>query len=93
MTVARTVLAMMPNYLLQNPDDARARMFYAVTLCDVGQPDAALLEGQAAIDASPGDSVMLYNAACLYARAWRNAARGRYAATGHRRRRRVTSHG
>ncbi len=68
MTVARTVLAMMPNYLLQNPDDSRARMFYAVTLCDVGQPDAALREGQAAIDASPGDSVMLYNAACLYAR-------------------------
>ena len=58
----------MPNYLLQNPDDSRARMFYAVTLCDVGQTEAALREGEAAIEASPGDSVMLYNAACLYSR-------------------------
>lgn len=65
---ARKVLDLMPNYLLQNPDDSRARMFYAVTLCDVGQRDAAIREGAAAIEASPGDSVMLYNAACLYSR-------------------------
>jgi len=62
------VLELMPNYLLQNPDDSRARMFYAVTLCDVGDKAGAVREGAAAIEASPGDSVMLYNAACLYAR-------------------------
>ena len=65
---AQKVLELMPNYLLQNPDDSRARMFYAVTLCDVGNREAAVREGTAAIEASPGDSVMLYNAACLYAR-------------------------
>jgi adenylate cyclase len=65
---SRKVLALMPNYLLQNPDDSRARMFYAVTLCNVGDKAAAIREGGAAIEASPGDSVMLYNAACLYAR-------------------------
>ena len=65
---AQKVLELMPNYLLQNPDDSRARMFYAVTLCDVGDRAAAVREGTAAIEASPGDSVMLYNAACLYAR-------------------------
>lgn len=68
MATARRALELMPNYLLQNPDDSRARMFYAVTLCDVGQTEAALREGEAAIEASPGDSVMLYNAACLYSR-------------------------
>ena len=65
---ARKVLDLMPNYLLQNPDDSRARMFYAVTLCDVGDREGAIREGASAIEASPGDSVMLYNAACLYAR-------------------------
>jgi adenylate cyclase len=64
----RRVLDLMPNYLLQNPDDSRARMFYAITLCDAGRPEDAIREGTAAIDSSPGDSVMLYNGACLYAR-------------------------
>ena len=64
----RRVLELMPNYLLRNPDDSRARMFYAITLCDAGKPEEAIREGSAAIDSSPGDSVMLYNGACLYAR-------------------------
>ncbi len=72
MASSRKVLELMPNYLLQNPDDSRARMFYAVTLCNVGDKAAAIREGSAAIDASPGDSVMLYNAACLYARLGEN---------------------
>jgi Flp pilus assembly protein TadD len=59
---------MMPNYLLQNPDDARARMFYAIALAETGRTEAATNEGAAAIALSPGDSVMLYNGACLYAR-------------------------
>jgi tetratricopeptide (TPR) repeat protein len=68
MAGSRKIVELMPHYLLQNPDDSRARMFYAVTLCDVGDTVGAIREGDAAIEASPGDSVMLYNAACLYAR-------------------------
>jgi adenylate cyclase len=65
---SRHVLNLMPNYLLQNPDDSRARMFYAVALCDAGRKEDAIREGITAIDQSPGDSVMLYNGACLYSR-------------------------
>ena len=61
-------VAMMPNYLLQNPDDSRARMFYAIALAELGRKDQAIAEGAAAVDLSPNDSVMLYNGACLYAR-------------------------
>jgi hypothetical protein len=43
-------------------------MFYALALCDDGRTEAAIREGQAAIDSAPGDSVMLYNGACLYGR-------------------------
>jgi adenylate cyclase len=66
--VSRKVLELLPNYLLQNPDDARARMFYAITLLEVGRRDEAIAEGTAALELSPGDSVMLYNGACLYSR-------------------------
>ena len=60
-------LEIMPNYLLQNPDDARAKMLYAVTLAEVGRKEEAISEGAAALDLAPGDSLMLYNGACLYA--------------------------
>ncbi len=66
--VSRKVLELLPNYLLQNPDDARARMFYAITLLEVGRRDEAIAEGASALELSPGDSVMLYNGACLYSR-------------------------
>ena len=57
----------MPNYLLQNPDDSRARMFYAHALLKAGQKEQAITEGAAALELSPGDSLMIYNGACLYA--------------------------
>ena len=60
-------LEIMPNYLLQNPDDARAKMLYAVTLAEVGRKEEAISEGTAALDLAPGDSLMFYNGACLYA--------------------------
>lgn len=60
-------LEIMPNYLLQNPDDARAKMLYAVTLAEVGRKEEAIAEGAAALELAPGDSLMLYNGACLYA--------------------------
>ena len=62
------LLELLPNYVLQNPDDSRARMFHAVMLAEVGQKDAALREGSQALEVSPGDPMMLYNCACLYSR-------------------------
>jgi predicted Zn-dependent protease len=59
---------MMPNYLLQNPDDSRARIVYAHMLITLGKAEIAVREANAAIESAPGDSVMLYNAACLYAK-------------------------
>jgi adenylate cyclase len=64
---AQRMVDMMPTYLLQNPDDARGRMIYAHMLRTVGRNDMSIAESQAAIEAAPGDSVMLYNAGCLYA--------------------------
>jgi adenylate cyclase len=57
---------LLPNYLLQNPDDSRARMFFAISLSECGRREDAIREGAAALEMSPGDSVMLYNGACLY---------------------------
>jgi len=62
------MLERLPNYILQNPDDSRARMFYAVTLAESGRKDEAIREGSSAIEISPDDSMMLYNCACLHAR-------------------------
>jgi TolB-like protein/Flp pilus assembly protein TadD len=61
------LLELLPNYLLQNPDDARARIFYASSLAKVGRKDEAIREGTMAAELSPGDPMMLYNCACLYA--------------------------
>jgi adenylate cyclase len=63
----REILEMMPNYLLQNPDDYRARMMHAITLAEVGETAKAIAEGASALELSPGDSLMFYNGACLYA--------------------------
>jgi TolB-like protein/Flp pilus assembly protein TadD len=64
--VYRRLLEIMPNYLLQNPDDARARLIYANQLGRAGQRDDAIREGTKALVLSPGDPMMLYNAACMY---------------------------
>lgn len=63
----KLALELVPNYLLKNPDDARARMFYAISLSEIGRREDAVREGDTALELSPGDSVMLYNGACLYA--------------------------
>ncbi len=63
---SRQLLDMMPNYLLQNPDDSRARMFYAIALLTAGQRERAITESTAALETSAGDSLMIYNGACLY---------------------------
>jgi adenylate cyclase len=62
------MLERLPNYILQNPDDSRMRMFYAVTLAEVGRKQDAIREGSNALEISPDDPMMLYNGACLHAR-------------------------
>ena len=64
---ARQLLELLPNYLLQNPDDSRARMYYAITLAENGLKEDAIREGGKALELSPDDPMMLYNCACLYA--------------------------
>ena len=63
----RQLLQLMPNYLLQNPDDSRARLIYANQLGRAGHKDEAIREGSKALELNPGDPMMLYNAACMYA--------------------------
>ncbi len=53
-------------YLSKHPDDARAHMFYAVDLVQVGNTAKAKAEADNAIKLSPGDPLMQYNAACFY---------------------------
>jgi TolB-like protein/Flp pilus assembly protein TadD len=66
--VRAQLLELLPNHLLRNPDDARARIHYAVMLAEAGRTEEALHEGSQAQEGSPGDPVMLYNVTCLYAR-------------------------
>jgi tetratricopeptide (TPR) repeat protein len=55
-------------YLAKNPDDARAHMYHAIHLAAVNKNEEAIAEGKKALELNPGDSLMMYNAACLYAR-------------------------
>ena len=57
-----------PNYLENNPDDSRARILYANFLLITGDVEKANAEVTTALTLSPNDNVMLYNAACVYAR-------------------------
>jgi serine/threonine protein kinase/Tfp pilus assembly protein PilF len=54
-------------YLSQHPDDSRCHMYYATDLAQVGRKDEAKLQAAKAIELSPDDPLMLYNAACFYA--------------------------
>ncbi len=56
------------HYLEQHPDDGRARIFYAQLLNLVGNTEDAKRETKMALELSPNDNVMLYNAACIYSR-------------------------
>jgi len=54
-------------YLTQHPDDARAHMYLATDLVQVGRIEEAKIEAKKALELSPGDPLLLYNAACFYA--------------------------
>jgi adenylate cyclase len=62
------MLARLPTYLLQNPDDVRQRMVYAHALAEIGRNEEALREAAQAQELSPNDPLMLYNTACVYSR-------------------------
>jgi len=64
----RAAVEMYPRYLSSHSDDARAHMHYAITLIQLGKVEEAKAEGAVAIALSPGDPLMLYNAACFYSR-------------------------
>jgi adenylate cyclase len=63
-----SALEALPRYLSKHPDDARSHIYYATELALVGRADEARAEAKKALDLSPGDPLMLYNAACCYAR-------------------------
>jgi tetratricopeptide (TPR) repeat protein len=78
----RELLERMPNYLLQNPDDARQRMFYATVLAEIGRNDEAPREGAQAQELRLNDPLMLYNAGCVYSRLGEPGAPSRHS-SGH----------
>jgi serine/threonine protein kinase/Flp pilus assembly protein TadD len=61
-------LGFFPGYLSQHPDDARGHMYHAIHLATAGRNEEAKASGMKALELNPGDSLMMYNAACLYAR-------------------------
>ena len=63
-----TLLGFYPRYLSHTPDDARGHMYYAIILAQASRFEEAKVEGKKALELNPGDSLMMYNAACLYAR-------------------------
>jgi adenylate cyclase len=61
-------------YLSQHPDDSRGHMYYATDLAQVGRKEEAKVQAAKAIELSPDDPLMLYNAACFYAQMGEKAA-------------------
>jgi len=66
--ILEEVLQIIPAYLKKHLDDARAHMYHAIHLAQVNRIEEAKAEGRKALELNPGDSLMMYNAACLYAR-------------------------
>src|SRR6266852_2180603 len=64
----RKGLQMYPRYLSKHPEDARAHMFFALTLGMLKRLDDAKREAANALELNPYDPLMLYNATCFYAR-------------------------
>lgn len=60
-------LATYERYLSQHPDDSRGHMYYATDLAQVGRKEEAKEQAAKAIELSPDDPLMLYNAGCFYA--------------------------
>jgi TolB-like protein/Tfp pilus assembly protein PilF len=67
-------MTMFPRYLSLHPDDARAHIFFAVALVRSRRNDEAKIKAARAIELSPNDPLMFYNAACFYANVGDKAA-------------------
>ncbi|MFI5251687.1 MAG: protein kinase [Bacteroidota bacterium] len=59
---------MFPRYLSKHPEDARAHMYYGLTLGMAERIGEAKQEAAKALELNPSDPLMLYNATCFYAR-------------------------
>ena len=59
---------MFPRYLSKHPEDARAHIYFAISLLMAEKIDEAKREAAKALELNPSDLLMLYNAACFYAR-------------------------
>ena len=66
--ILEEILQTIPAYIKKYPDDARAHMYHAIHLAQANRVEEAKTEGKKALELNPGDSLMMYNAACLYAR-------------------------
>ena len=66
--ILNKLLELVPKYLSKHPDDARSHIYYATDLAQAGRNEEAKAEAAKALELSPGDPLMLYNAACCYAR-------------------------
>lgn len=66
--LVKSALDFFPKYLNKIPEDSRAHIFYAQQLLLGGKKDNAKEEIKVALDLSPDDNVMQYNAACMYSR-------------------------
>jgi tetratricopeptide (TPR) repeat protein len=60
------LLEFLPTYLLKFPDDGRAQIIYASRLAAIGKTEQAVTEAKKAMQLSPDDPLMLYNAACVF---------------------------
>lgn len=65
--ILEAALIVYARYLSQHPDDARAHMYFAVDLAQVGRKEEAKVKAMRALELSPDDPLMLYNATCFYA--------------------------
>ena len=65
--ILKTALIVYARYLSQHPDDARGHMYFATDLAQVGRKEEAKVEAAKALELSPDDPLMLYNATCFYA--------------------------
>jgi serine/threonine protein kinase/Flp pilus assembly protein TadD len=64
----QAALQVYPRYLSQHPDDARGHMYFAIDLVQAARIEEAKVQAEKALELSPTDPLMLYNAACFYAR-------------------------
>src|SRR5262249_15429467 len=63
----QSALQMFPRYISLHPDDARAHIFYSITLVRSGNIEEGKAKAARAIELSPNDPLMYYNVACFYA--------------------------